>query len=258
VPKKEFGQHFLTDPRILRRIVDFAQVGAADTVVEIGPGQGTLTRELAGRVGRVVAVEVDRDLIEPLRKTMPANVEVLEGDALELDFRTLAAAPYAIVANLPYNIATPLLDRFVRARLHISGVTVMLQKEVADRILAPPGTKAYGPLTVGIRHYAIVRSGFVVRPGAFRPPPRVHSRIVRLEWRENVPDAPDFIAFVGRSFSSRRKKLINNLASMFPARHRRDLEASLEDVGLSPDVRPENLTPGQFFALWQSLEGGAR
>jgi len=250
--KKHLGQHFLTDPGILRRIIDFAAPAPTDTVVEVGPGAGSLTRLLAGCVTRVIAIEVDTDLVPRLRASMPPNVEIIEQDALDVDLLALADR-FAIIANLPYNISTPLLSRFIQARRHISRVTVLVQKEVADRIVAPPGTRTYGPLSVGIQHYAHVRSGFLVPPGAFSPPPKVYSRVVRLDWREGVPDSPQFIDFVRRAFASRRKKLINNLAGIVPTLARTDLESALIRCGLDPGVRPEALAPGQFLALWELL-----
>jgi 16S rRNA (adenine1518-N6/adenine1519-N6)-dimethyltransferase len=255
VPRKRLGQHFLTDPGILRRIVEFADPGPDDTILEIGPGHGHLTRLLAERVRRVIAVELDADLIGPLRASVPANVEVIQGDGLEVDYPTIAREPYAIVANLPYNVATPLLERFVEARAHISSVTVLVQKEVADRILAPPRSRVYGPLSVGIQRYAIPRTGFLVPPGAFRPPPRVHSRVIRLDWRDGVADAPGFRAFVSRVFSARRKTLLNNLVAMFPDRGKPELERRLEELGLDPGSRADSLTPGQLFAIWQAMDG---
>ena len=132
-------------------------------------------------------------------------------------------------------------------------MTVLVQREVADRILSPPHAKTYGPLSVGMQHYASPRSGFLVPPGAFRPPPKVHSRAIGLEWREGVEDDWDFIAFVGRAFASRRKKLINNLTSAMPHRTRSDLEQAMQVSGLDLGLRPENLSPNQFLALWRAL-----
>ena len=162
--KKRFGQHFLTDRSILRRIVQLAHLQPEDTVVEIGPGAGSLTQVLAAAVQRVVAIEIDRDLIPALRTKMPSNVEVIEGDALEIDFPN---APFHLVGNLPYNVATPLFKRFIENRDRILDVTVMIQKEVAERLGAEPRTAAYGPLSVLVQYYANVTYGFTVPPGAF-------------------------------------------------------------------------------------------
>ena len=253
MPKKRYGQHFLSDPAILERIVQFARVPPGADVVEIGPGRGTLTRVLALTARRLIAVEVDRDLVPGLRRTMPANVEILEQDALGLDFGTLTPDRFHLVANLPFNIATPLLERFVRARDRITAVTIMVQKEVADRIAAEPGSSDYGPLSVGIQYYAQVEPGFLVQPGSFDPPPKVHSRLVRLTWRPGVPDAPAFIRFVRSAFSSRRKKLLNNLNGRYPGLDRKALTGLLEALSIPPNARPENLSIPQFLALHERL-----
>ncbi len=254
--KKRFGQHFLTDPSILERIVSLARISPSETVVEVGPGRGSLTEAIARAAGRVVAIEIDRDLIAALGDRLPANVEVLEADALEVDFGTLTTEPFHLIGNLPYNIATPLLDRFIHARRHILSVTVMLQKEVADRILAEPGTSQYSPLSIGIQYYAEVTPGFTVPPGAFTPKPNVHSKVIRLTWRPDIPDSPDLIAFVRRAFSSRRKKLINNLAGMFPHMDRQGFIEALESCTLNPNARPENLSVEDFKKLHQVLNRG--
>lgn len=251
MPKKHLGQHFLTDRRILQRIVEFAKLADRDTVVEVGPGRGTLTRLLAERVHRVIAIEIDSELVPSLRAALPANVEVLERDALGVDFSKLSPR-FALVANLPYNVSTPLLGRFVHARKVISSVTVLVQKEVADRILAPPGTRTYGPLSVGIQHYSTPRGGFLVPPGAFQPPPRVYSRVIRLEWKGGIEDAPGFEDFIRRAFGSKRKKLVNNLTTMYP-RTRGELEEEMRALDIDPTVRPERLSSSQFFALWEAL-----
>ncbi len=253
MPKKRYGQHFLSDPAILERIVQFARVPPEADVVELGPGRGTLTRLLAVTARRLIAVEVDRDLVPGLRRAMPANVEIMEQDALGLDFGTLMPDRFHLVGNLPFNIATPLLERFIRARDRITAVTIMVQKEVADRIAAEPGSGDYGPLSVGIQYYAEVEPGFLVQPGSFDPPPKVHSRLLRLTWNPETPDAPRFIRFVRSAFSSRRKKLLNNLAGMQPGVDRNALTAMLENLGLNPSVRPEQLSVDQFFDLYNSI-----
>src|SRR5205814_9757795 len=202
--KKRVGQHFLTDRTILRRIVQFAHIDPNDLVVEVGPGAGSLTTELAAAARRVVAIEIDKDLVPALRASMPANVEVVEGDALEVD---LPGGMFHVVGNLPYNVATPLFKRFIEHRHRILSVTVMIQKEVAQRLAAKPGTKEYGPLSVLIQYYATVKYGFTVPPGAFKPRPKVDSAVVRLEWKPDAPEARAFTDFVHHAFSSRRKKL---------------------------------------------------
>ena len=253
MPKKHLGQHFLSDSNILDRIVGFSRVSHEDTVVEIGPGRGTLTKALSGKVQRVVAIEVDPDLISFLRGTVGPKVEILERDALEVDFTTVCSTRYHIVANLPYNIATPLIERFVAARAYIDSVTVMLQREVADRILAAPGGRQYGALSVGTQYYAMIEGGFTVGPGAFTPPPKVHSRMLRMTWNSNVADSPEFIVFVRSAFASRRKKLVNNLSPLFPGRERKELLGVLEAEGIDQNARPEDLSVEAFVRLHRTL-----
>jgi len=249
--KKRLGQHFLSDPRILDRIVTFSRVGPEDAVVEIGPGRGALTHPLAALARTVTAIEFDTDLIPRLRESMPANVTIIEADALEVDYTAIAPAGYALVGNLPYNISTPLIERFAAARKTIGSVTIMVQKEVADRILAPPGGKDYGPLSIGVQYFANLERGFVLPPGAFSPPPKVDSRMLRWTWKPDVVDNPAFLKFVRGAFASRRKTLVNNLEAMGYPRDR--VPPALASHGLAPTARPEQLSLEQFCALFDAL-----
>ena len=248
--KKRFGQHFLTNKSILRRIVQLAHICPEDTVVEVGPGKGTLTAELATAARSVIAIEIDRDLIPALRSAVPPNVEIIEGDAVQI---TLPNTPFHIVSNLPYNVATPLFKRFIGHRNHILAVTVMIQKEVADRLTARPRTKSYGPLSVLIQYYADVTYGFAVPPGAFNPPPKVDSAVIRLEWKPDVPDATSFTDFVQEAFSSRRKTLANNLLTMFGSLGRDEIVRKLERAGIAAKVRPEELSVAEFLGVYNQF-----
>jgi 16S rRNA (adenine1518-N6/adenine1519-N6)-dimethyltransferase len=248
--KKRFGQHFLTDRSILRRIAEFANVGTHDFVLEIGAGAGALTQELASAASHVTAIEIDRDLIPALRSKMPSNVEIVAGDALEVEF---PAGPFRLVGNLPYNIATPLLKKFIEHRDRIVNVTVMVQKEVAERLTAKPSTGEYGPLSVLIQYYATVTYGFTIQPGAFRPRPKVDSAVVRLEWKSNVSDARPFTDFVHEAFSLRRKKLVNNLLHMFPSLGREEIVRRVRNAGIGVDVRPETLSVDEFFRVYNQF-----
>jgi 16S rRNA (adenine1518-N6/adenine1519-N6)-dimethyltransferase len=252
--KKRYGQHFLSDRHILQRIVRLAAIGSEDTVVEIGPGAGGLTRELATAARRVIAIEVDHDLIPKLRNSVPGNVTVVEADALEADLISLTGSPFHLVGNLPYNIATPLLKQFISAREHILDVTIMLQKEVADRLRASAGSKDYGPLSLLIQYYATPIRGFTVPPGAFTPRPKVDSAVIRLEWKPGVPSSKDFTDFVQKAFGSRRKKLVNNLVTLCPGHSREEIVTILENEGLSRDARAETLTVGQFLRVYNQLQ----
>lgn len=247
--KKKFGQHFLSDPNILCRIAAFARIQPGDTVLEIGPGRGALTRELAAAAKKVIAVEIDADLIPVLRQTMPDNVEIIEGDALEVPF---PEGPFHLVGNLPYNVATPLFKRFIELRASILDVTVMIQKEVADRIRAKPNDEAYGPLSVLMQYYAIPEKGFTVPPGAFTPKPKVDSAMIRLTWRPDVPYDKEFTDFVHHAFGSRRKKLINNMLPLFQ-QSRGDLLAAIAESGIREDARPENLSVEDFHRLYNRI-----
>ena len=248
--KKRFGQHFLTDRSILRRIVQFSKITRQDTVVEIGAGAGALTSELAKAASRVIAIEIDRDWIARLRAEMPANVEIVEGDALELDF---PPGRFHLAGNLPYNVTTPLFKRFIENRDRIVNVKVMIQKEVAERLVAKPGTGEYGPLTVLVQYYASVEYGFTVPPGAFTPRPKVDSAVIRLEWKPDVAEARDFTDFVQHAFSSRRKKLVNNLLHMFPGLGRDDVLRRINQAGVAADARPEELSGSDFLRVYNQL-----
>jgi 16S rRNA (adenine1518-N6/adenine1519-N6)-dimethyltransferase len=158
-----------------------------------------------------------------------------------------------VVANLPYNVATPIIQRFIEARSQIQGVTVMVQKEVADRIAAPAGTEAYGPLSILVQYYAHARYGFTVPPGAFTPRPRVDSAVIRLEWKPGVADARGFTDFVHQAFASRRKTLANNLARMTPQLRREEIERRLTAAGIPVKARPEELTVDEFLAVYNRL-----
>jgi len=251
--KKRYGQHFISDRDLLQRIIELAHISSTDTVIEIGPGAGSLTRELAAVARRVVAIEIDRDLIGALRRTMPFNVEIVDADALGVDFEQYTA-PYHVIGNLPYNVATVLLRTFISHRSRISEVTVMLQKEVAQRICARPGTRDYGPLSVLVQYYAEPTWGFTVPPSAFTPPPKVDSAVIRLDWKPDVADFPAFTDFVHHAFALRRKKLVNNLGAILPGRTKDDLTDILRRAGISIDARAETLTIEEFLRVYNQAQ----
>jgi 16S rRNA (adenine1518-N6/adenine1519-N6)-dimethyltransferase len=248
--KKRFGQHFLHDRSILRRIVELSRITQEDTVLEIGPGAGALTRELAEKANRVIAIEIDRDLISSLRANMPTNVEIIEADALEAEW---PQTNFHVVGNLPYNVATPLLKRFIEHRDRIHAVTVMVQKEVAERLTSAPRSREYGALSVFTQYYANVTYGFTVPPGAFKPRPKVDSAVIRLDWKPNVAAAPDFTTFVQHSFSSRRKKLSNNLLSMFGSLGREEVLRRIDKAGIQENSRPEELSVTEFLRVYNQF-----
>ncbi len=247
-PKKQYGQHFLVDENILGVIGRLAQLEPDDVVLEIGPGLGVLTHYLADRVARVIAVEVDTSL-EPHLRSVGDNVELRFGDALQLDLRTDATK---LVANLPYNIATPLIVESLDGLPSIELWCVMLQREVADRLFAEPRTKAYGAVSVLVQ-LVCERVGFhPVSRTVFRPPPNVDSALVAFT-RVAMPD--DFARVkrvVAASFAHRRKTLPNSLALAGLA-PREQAAAALTAIGLEPNARAESLTPPEFVALAEAL-----
>jgi 16S rRNA (adenine1518-N6/adenine1519-N6)-dimethyltransferase len=245
--RKRFGQHFLHDQGVLARIVAAMDPRPGQHIVEVGPGPGALTAHLLARVSPIDAVEIDRDLAAALRERWPQQLRLHEGDALEFDFSALAAergGTLRLVGNLPYNISTPLLFHFLEHRSAISDLTVMLQKEVIDRMAAAPDSDDYGRLTVMLAPWFDIAKLFDVGPGAFQPPPRVWSAVARLvvleKPRFDVPAA--FSRVVAQAFSQRRKTLRNSLRGLLPA-------TAFADTGVDPAARPETLRPDQFAAL---------
>ena len=245
-PRKRFGQHFLTDRHYLERIVSAIAPGAGDVMVEIGPGTGLLTDEIAPHVAHLHVVEIDRDLARSLRNRFdPARVSVHEADALEFDFGQLPA-PLRVVGNLPYNVSTPILFRVAGMAERVSDCTFMLQKEVVDRMVALPATAEYGRLSVMLQYRFAMQALFRVPPGAFTPPPRVDSSVVRLAPlkadRPRARDEPLFERIVAAAFSQRRKTLRNATRGVVP-------EATFGEAGIDPGRRGETLGVREFIAL---------
>ena len=248
-PKRELGQHFLVDENILGVIGRLAELAREDVVLEVGPGLGILTRYLAERVARVHAVELDRSL-EPRLAGLPANVELEWGDALRLDLGT--HSPTKLVANLPYNIATPLIVESLDGLPTVRLWCVMVQREVADRLFAEPSTKAYGAVSVLVR-LAAERTGFhAVSRSVFRPRPNVDSALVAFR-RIDVPsDFPRIKAVVEAAFAHRRKTIPNSLELAGLAARERGAGA-LTKIGRAPSARAEELEPQEFIALAEAL-----
>jgi 16S rRNA (adenine1518-N6/adenine1519-N6)-dimethyltransferase len=252
-PKKQLGQHFLADENILGVIERLSELGSDDVVLEIGPGLGVLTRRLAERAGHVHAVELDRSL-EPHLAELAArpNVDLHWGDALQLDLAALEPAPSKLVANLPYNVATPLVAESLDGLPSLRLWTAMVQREVADRFFAAPSTKAYGAVSVLVQ-LAAERTGFhPVSRTVFRPPPNVDSALVAFR-RTQLPD--DFARIkqvVEGSFAHRRKTLPNSLALAGLA-SREEAAAALASLGRAPETRAEALEPRAFVDLAAAL-----
>lgn len=254
--KKWFGQHFLSDANILRRIADAADIQSDECALEIGPGRGSLTAELASRARRVVAVEVDRELIAPLRERFASakNVAIVEADVLahapaELLQMGGAQPPYVVVANLPYNIAAPAIRLFLEADVRPRRMVVMVQREMADAMVAKPGKMSL--LSVATQVYGDARMVMRVAPGSFTPPPNVQSAVVRIDVartpRVDVPmDA--FFEVARAGFGNPRKKLRNSLSFGLYMKQER-VEEMLRDAGVDPDLRPQALTIDQWAAI---------
>jgi 16S rRNA (adenine1518-N6/adenine1519-N6)-dimethyltransferase len=252
-PKKSLGQHFLVDANILGVIGRLADLRPDDVVLEIGPGLGVLTRYLGDRVRKVHAIELDRSLEGILRETVGerTNVDLLFGDALELDLAALEPAPEKLVSNLPYNIATPLVVESLERVPSLAHWCVMVQREVTDRFFASPRTKAYGAVSVLVQ-LAARRTGFhPVPPTVFRPRPHVESALVAFE-RIPGPDLGEIRPVVVAAFAHRRKTLANSvaLAGLAP---RAEAEQALAEIGRQSRVRAEELEPHEFVALAGAL-----
>lgn len=252
-PKKALGQHFLTDPGILRRIADALEPSPGETVLEIGPGPGGLTAQLISRGVRLIAIERDRDLVPGLRARFP-GATIVEGDALEEDWHRLAGGPCSVIGNIPYNITSPLIDQALRPP-RPRRIVFLVQKEVADRVAAAPGGKEYGALTVGVQAVATVERLFRVPAGAFHPPPKVDSAVIRLTPREQPLVSDDEVApfrrFVVGLFGFRRKQLVRALRELTGwAADRAALVVGR--AGLTPTSRMETVGPEGFVALFRA------
>jgi 16S rRNA (adenine1518-N6/adenine1519-N6)-dimethyltransferase len=248
--RKRFGQHFLHDPAVIRRIIDTVAPLAGERIVEVGPGRGALTWGLLERAKHLDVIEIDRDLAQALKGDPRAKdgLTVHVENVLDTDFIGLrgAGAPLRVVGNLPYNISTPLLFRLLTQRIAISDMYFMLQKEVVDRMAAQPGSKDYGRLTVMLAAVAEVDGLFDVGPGAFQPRPKVWSAIVHLRPTENprfdVGRDGALRTLVSAAFSHRRKTLRNSLKGLLTPQ-------DMESCGIDPQLRPETLAPAQFGLL---------
>ena len=258
--RKEFGQNFLTNPMIVSDIADSATDCAEDSILEIGPGIGTLTRELCARYPRVLALEIDRGLIPALSYTLDEfdNVTVVNEDVMKADLPALLA-PYfekgrvSVCANLPYYITTPILMKLLESELPFRYITIMIQSEVADRLTAKAGSGAYGAITAMLNYYGTAERLFTVSAGNFMPPPSVNSAVVRIKLHEEKPyqpkDAEIFRRTVRAAFEQRRKTLPNALSAGFPALSKEQCVEAVTKAGHRPDIRGERLDVAEFVAL---------
>lgn len=263
--QKKFGQNFLIDPSVLDRIISAAEITKEDCVLEIGPGIGTMTQYLAENAREVVAVEIDKNLIPILEDTLSAydNVTVLNEDILKVDVNRIVqerndGRPIKVVANLPYYITTPIIMGLFENHVPLKSITIMVQKEVADRMQVGPGTKDYGALSLAVQYYAKPEIVANVPPNCFIPRPNVGSAVIRLTRYEQPPvsvkDERKLFALIRASFSQRRKTLVNglgNAAELGLAKER--VAAVLEEMGLPAAIRGEALTLEQFAELSNRL-----
>lgn len=260
---KGFGQNFIVNPGICPKIVEAAGIDESFGVIEIGPGIGVLTKELAQRAKKVVAIEVDQRLPALLAETLAEfdNIEIVLEDVLKVDLAGLirekfAGLKVAVCANLPYYITSPILMRLLEEKLPIEHITVMVQKEAADRITATPGTRQAGAISYAVDYYAEPRLLFTVQPGSFYPPPKVTSAVIQLEVRPQpavqTDNEAEFFKLVRAAFSQRRKTAANSISSGLGIA-KAEVMAALEAAGLSPTARPEQLTLADFCALQQAM-----
>lgn len=263
--QKKFGQNFLIDGRILDQIMDAAEITDEDCVLEIGPGIGTMTQLLCERARHVVAVEIDSNLIPILEDTLSAydNVTVIHGDILKVDIQSLVdeyneGKPIKVVANLPYYITTPIIMGLFESHVPLKSITIMVQKEVADRMKVGPGTKDYGALSLAVQYYAEPKVMVHVPANCFMPRPNVDSTVIRLTRHDHqivdVEDEKYLFAVIRASFNQRRKTLANGLTNAGNLGVTREMvQATLEEMGLTATVRGEALTLEQFADLSNRL-----
>jgi 16S rRNA (adenine1518-N6/adenine1519-N6)-dimethyltransferase len=251
---RRLGQHFLR-PDSVERLLEVVAPGSDEVFLEIGPGRGALTGPLAERGARVVAVELDAKLARSLRATAHSNVEIVQGDALEMDLRSLVPSGARLVGNLPYYVSSPLLRRILDLRDQVRDAHVMLQEEVAQRVASPPGSRRYGILSVLYALWADVDLPLRFPPGAFRPPPKVSSALLRARFRRepraDVPDLESFEGLLQQAFARRRRTLENNLQDSYPK-----LKDYLRFLNLEGSRRAETLSVVEFAALWRVLKAG--
>ena len=265
--QKKFGQNFLIDGRVLEKIMDAADITKEDFVLEIGPGIGTMTQYLAERAREVLAVEIDKNLIPILAETLSEyeNVDILNADILKTDLNKIAEEkngghPIKVVANLPYYITTPIIMGLFESHVPVENVTVMVQKEVADRMQAGPGTKDYGALSLAVQYYAEPYIAANVPPNCFMPRPKVGSAVIRLTKHKTPPvqvkNEKLLFQLIRASFNQRRKTLPNGIKNFSGLNFsKEEVAEALEQMGVSPTIRGEALTLEQFAQLSNLLDG---
>ncbi|RUS58454.1 16S rRNA methyltransferase [Kurthia sp. 3B1D] len=265
--KKSLGQNFLIDPNILRNIVGHADLTKDSAAIEVGPGIGALTEHLAREAGKVMSFEIDQRLLPVLEDTLSPydNVKIVHSDVLKADVKGLIDSELAgfkdimVVANLPYYVTTPILMKLLTENLPLRGFVVMMQKEVADRISAKPGTKAYGSLSIAVQYYCTAEVAMIVPKTVFMPQPNVDSAVLKLIRHEEPPvtviDEEFFFSVTRAAFAQRRKTLLNNLQSQLPngKAKKEEILRALEQADVEPSRRGETLSIAEFGALADAL-----
>lgn len=255
---KSLGQNFLIDGNIVRNIVKGANIIKEDYVLEIGPGIGTLTEELALNAKKVVAVELDKSLLPVLDETLGRyeNIEIIHGDILKLDIEeiireNLGGGPIKVVANLPYYVTTPIIGKLLEDSLDIESISVMVQKEVADRMIAGPGTKDYGSLSIFVNFYSSPEILLIAPKTVFMPQPKVDSAVIKLNIRKTLPniDREKFFQVVKAGFSKRRKTILNCLSSYGFNLDKDTIRQGLDQINIEPKERAENLSIEDFINI---------
>lgn len=259
---KSLGQNFLIDGNIVRKIAEEGDVTSEDYILEIGPGIGTLTEELALRAKKVVAIEIDDSLLPILADTIGKykNVEIVHGDVLKIDIKKLIeekldGGSVKVVANLPYYVTTPIISKLIEDELNLESIIVMVQKEVAERMAADPGGKEYGSLSVFVNFYSKPKIVVKVPKTVFMPQPKIDSAVIKLTLEKNLPDVDrdKFFKIVKAAFSKRRKTILNSLSTYGFDLDKETIREALEKAGISPEDRAENLTVEDFIGLSKSL-----
>jgi len=262
-PKKHLGQNFLTDTHIQQKIIQACELKADDVVVEIGPGQGVLTRLIAPHVKKLICIETDRDLIEPLRSSLPARVDIIHADFLKWDFKQIQTdlVPCApgtrsvqvkVIGNIPYYISTPIIERIIKNRSIISSVFLTVQLEFGQRLMAMPGGKDYGSLTCFVQYYADTKIFFKIKNSCFNPAPKVDSCFLQLKMKSTLQEVDEEFLFtlIQTAFQQRRKNIVNTLKGIVG---REKLENELKALNIDPNARPENLTLSNYINLCNRL-----
>lgn len=262
---KKFGQNFLVDESVLKKIIEGSELSKEDCVLEIGPGMGVMTQLLSEKAGKVLAVEIDRNLIPILKVTLfgYSNITLINDDIMQLDLKKtfeehFGNMPVKVVANLPYYITTPILMKLLEEDLPLSSITIMVQKEVGERLSAEPGSKAYGALTVAVQYYSVPNKLMIVPSEAFVPKPEVESMVIRLDIRETPPvsvkDEKLFFKVVKAAFGQRRKTLLNALSSGDLRVSKEGIKEILDKVGIDENRRGETLSLEEFATIADEID----